>query len=188
MKALIKSMIVVIFVAILAIPSTAQNMADIKMKIAEIQAELANNLIAGDFDSGLKYYADDIISLPNWSPMIKGKEAIIEANKINKQQGFKFKSFNANPIEIMGNDNLIYEIGTYSLTMTMPDFPQEITDYGKYVNIWEIQKDGSLLIKVEIWNTSKNPMEMMGGKMPEKEPAKDIKGAIDVENKPVKKR
>jgi ketosteroid isomerase-like protein len=31
-------------------------------------------------------------------------------------------------------------------------------DTGKYLTLWEKQADGSLKIKVETWNTDKNPM------------------------------
>jgi hypothetical protein len=37
----------------------------------------------------------------------------------------------------------------------------EWADNGKYITIWEMQKDGSIKIKVETWNTDHNPWEEM---------------------------
>jgi hypothetical protein len=34
-------------------------------------------------------------------------------------------------------------------------------DNGKYLTLFEIQQDGSLLIKVDTWNTDLNPWEAM---------------------------
>jgi ketosteroid isomerase-like protein len=34
-------------------------------------------------------------------------------------------------------------------------------DHGKYLTIWEKQKDGSLKIKIETWNSDVDPTSMM---------------------------
>jgi hypothetical protein len=39
----------------------------------------------------------------------------------------------------------------------VPEWP----DNGKYITIWEIQKDGTPKIKVETWNTDNNPWAQM---------------------------
>jgi ketosteroid isomerase-like protein len=39
----------------------------------------------------------------------------------------------------------------------MPGNDKPMNDAGKYVTIWEKQKDGSLKIKIETWNTDSNP-------------------------------
>jgi hypothetical protein len=46
------------------------------------------------------------------------------------------------------------------MKMSGPDVP-EWADNGKYITIWEMQKDGSIKIKVETWNTDHNPWEEM---------------------------
>jgi hypothetical protein len=46
------------------------------------------------------------------------------------------------------------------MKMSGPDVP-EWADYGKYITIWEEQKDGSMKIKVETWNTDTNPWAQM---------------------------
>jgi ketosteroid isomerase-like protein len=34
-------------------------------------------------------------------------------------------------------------------------------DHGKYLTVWEKQKDGSLKVKVETWNSDVDPMSQM---------------------------
>ncbi|NJK85592.1 MAG: hypothetical protein HC906_06145 [Bacteroidales bacterium] len=64
--------------------------------------------------------------------------------------------------------NIITEIGTYEIKLTVPGMENEVQDNGKYLTIWEQQNDGSLKIKTEIWNTDTNPMDNMGmGQMEE---------------------
>jgi ketosteroid isomerase-like protein len=46
--------------------------------------------------------------------------------------------------------------------MNIPGMPNDFEDQGKYLTIWEKQSDGSLKIKVEMWNTDVNNM---GGQM-----------------------
>lgn len=49
------------------------------------------------------------------------------------------------------------EVGTYDLSMTMGDEANPTTDHGKYLTIYQKQKDGSWKIKADMWNTSTNP-------------------------------
>jgi ketosteroid isomerase-like protein len=68
---------------------------------------------------------------------------------------------------------LITEIVTYKISGSMPGMDKPMDDNGKYVTIWEKQKDGSLKIKVETWNSDVDPMSMMKtadqGKMEKKD-------------------
>jgi hypothetical protein len=43
----------------------------------------------------------------------------------------------------------------------MPGMEKPMDDRGKYLTIWEKQKDGSLKVKIETWNSDINPMSMM---------------------------
>lgn len=61
----------------------------------------------------------------------------------------------------MANGNLITEIGSYKINMSMPGMDKPMDDHGKYLTIWEKQKDGSLKVKIETWNSDLDPMSMM---------------------------
>ena len=43
----------------------------------------------------------------------------------------------------------------------MPNMDKPMDDHGKYVTIWEKQKDWSLKIKVETWNSDVDPITIM---------------------------
>jgi hypothetical protein len=65
--------------------------------------------------------------------------------------------------DIWQSGNLVVDIGTYSFSMDMPQMPGGIfKDQGKYITIYEVQSDGSLLIKADTWNTDNNPWIQMG--------------------------
>jgi ketosteroid isomerase-like protein len=54
----------------------------------------------------------------------------------------------------------VYEIGKYGISLTLPGTQHPLADNGKYMTIWEKQPDGSLKIKLDIWNTDMNPWAM----------------------------
>ena len=148
------------FVSIVASATLfSQTKEEIMAKVQNTNNEMAKAMVAGDSEKGLSFYDEDAISLPNYAPMVKGIEAIKKSNEEMMKSGMKFKSFEFKTLKVKICDNQITEIGTYKMSMTMPEMPESIEDTGKYVNIWEKQSDGSLKIKVEMWNTDKMPMQ-----------------------------
>ncbi len=113
-----------------------------------IQAQLE-----GDLEAEIIDWADDIIVMPNFAPVINGKEAFLKYALANRKEGQKINSVNYTSIEVWACDNLIYEIGHYSNSATIPELSHPIADNGKYLTIWERQNDDSLQIKLLIWNT-----------------------------------
>ena len=73
------------------------------------------------------------------------------------------KSMNLEIMEVFDCGDYIIEIGEYDISLSVPSMAQPVADKGKYVTIWERQKDKSLKIKIETWNTDINPMEMGKG-------------------------
>ena len=135
----------------------AQKQAEIEAKLEKIAAEMSEKMVKGDFQHD--YYADDAISMPEWQPMIEGIEALKANADQMKASGINFTKFELKPLKVIINGKMVTEIGTYDLTMTMPEVPEPISDKGKYLTIWEIQKRGDMKIKVETWNTDMSPME-----------------------------
>jgi ketosteroid isomerase-like protein len=123
---------------------------------------MAKAMIEGNYSQSLKYYATDAISLPNNAKMAKGIDEIKKSNEEMMKSGVKMKTFETMPLQVKSCGNQITEMGTYKLSMTIPGMPNDYEDHGKYITIWEKQTDGSLKIKVEMWNTDVNPM---GGTM-----------------------
>ena len=116
--------------------------------------------IAGDVETIFSFYTDDIISMPNYSEMIKGKEALKKNDEEMRKAGFQIHSMNFTILDIWSCSDLVYEIGKYGISLTLPGMPQPVADNGKYLTIWQKQSDGSLKIKIEMWNTDVNPWTM----------------------------
>jgi ketosteroid isomerase-like protein len=130
---------------------------EIRSQIEKMNAKMADAMIKGDYTSNLSNYADDAYSLPSYSPMIQGKNAIKKSAEEMANTPMKITSFKTDIEEIIPGDNLYVEVGTYNMSMEMEGMPEPMKDQGKYVTVWEKQDDGSLKIKVETWNSDSNP-------------------------------
>ncbi len=161
---LIKSGIALMLLTCMAISAAAQTNEEIREKLVKINKEMAKAMIDGNSQATLGFYASDAVSLPNYSKMVKGIDAIKKSNEQMISSGMKVNSMEFNVVDVKVYGNVVSEIGTYKMNATVPGMASPIDDHGKYVTIWEKQSDGSLKIKVETWNTDTNPM--MGEKQP----------------------
>ena len=139
----------------------SQSAADYKAKIEKINKEMVKYMLEGDTEKNLALYTADAISLPSYEPMREGIAEIRKAAEAMVKSGFKCNSFEPVTKKVLVNGNMITEIGTYKINMTIPGMDKPIDDQGKYLTIWEKQNDGSLKVKVETWNSDVNPMTMM---------------------------
>jgi ketosteroid isomerase-like protein len=139
----------------------SQNNPEYKTKIEAINKEMAKYMVAGNSEKGLSLYTDDALSMPNYEPMHDGLAAIRKANEDMLKTGVKFNSFEPTTLKVIANGNLITEVGTYKISVSMPGMDKPMDDHGKYLTVWEKQKDGSLKVKIEIWNSDVDQMSMM---------------------------
>jgi ketosteroid isomerase-like protein len=154
--------ICVLFVVLLTIRvAYSQSNAEYKMKIEKIDKEMVNYILAGDREKSLSLYTFDAISMPSYHPMAEGIEAIRKASEEMAKMGEKYNSFELTTLKVIANGNLITEIGTYKLSISIQGMDKPMEDKGKYLTMWEKQKDGSLKVKIEIWNSDIDPMSRM---------------------------
>lgn len=139
----------------------SQTPAEYKAKIEMINKEMVKYMLEGNTEKTLSLYAEDAISLPSYEPLHDGLAAIRKASEEMAKTGWKCNSFQPTTLKVMVNGNMITEIGLYKISMTMPGMDKPMEDHGKYLTIWEKQKDGSLKVKIETWNSDVNPMSMM---------------------------
>jgi ketosteroid isomerase-like protein len=161
MKKTLVSACVIIVVLLTANIALSQSNSDYKSKIELINKEMAKNMMEGNTEKLLSLYTEDAISMPSYQPIHDGIAAIRKANDEMAKTGVKYNSFAPTTLKVTANGNQITEIGTYKISMSMPNMDKPIEDQGKYLTIWEKQKDGSLKVKVEIWNSDVDPMSMM---------------------------
>ena len=155
-------LLLLLSVTFLSSAAFAQDMKEIREKVDAINATLSKAMIENDMETPISLYADECWSLPSYSPMLKGKAAIKKAAIENAQNPMKMTEFKLKTVDIFTEGDLVVEIGEYELEFEMPGMPEPMTDKGKYLTIFEMQDDGSLLMKAETWNTDMNPWEMMG--------------------------
>jgi ketosteroid isomerase-like protein len=133
----------------------------LKEQVQEFNNKFAEANVSGNVEAVASFYADDITYMPNYAPMVRGKEAIMEQDKKMAESGVKMISMTLTTLEVTDMGDMVYEIGNYAIEMAMPGVPQPVSDKGKYVSIYRKLKDGSLEMVVDIWNTDVNPfMEM----------------------------
>lgn len=138
----------------------AQDVDKVKSKIEELNTVYTKAMLDNDVDKMLSMYTDDVISMPSYQPTVKGIAKVRELSELHAQSGWKITHFALNMTDLILAGNLAIEIGNYDMKMSGPDMP-EWADNGKYITIWEEQKDGSMKIKVETWNTDTNPWQQM---------------------------
>ena len=154
----------VLFLLIMILAGTqlfAQKEADkLKAEIKAINDKLVKAGLENDMTTAISYYTDNVLHLPNYGPMVRGKKGVMEKMQKDKDSGFKMLSMNLNTDEVYPDKMYVVEIGHYVIKMSIPGMPEPVDDNGKYVTVWERQNDGSLKIFIETWNTDVNPMEM----------------------------
>lgn len=148
----------------------SQDDGDMKAKINAMNKEIVDLMIAGDHQGMVKWYTDDIISMPSYQPMIRGIDAVKKAGEMQEQSGVKMTEFTLSTTDIIEAGSYYVEIGTYTINMQIPGMDMPWSDHGKYMNLWEVQDDGSYKIKADTWNTDTNPwMDMQQKDEDEKE-------------------
>lgn len=158
MKNLIK-LLLVVFVLIAFGCQQQHDLEELKSKIDNINQKLETSILDEDHESVFALYTEDAISLPSYEPMIKGLAAMKAKIENEPDMPGAMKAFTLQSLEVWASGNFVVDIGTYELVMDMPQ--GEWKDNGKYLTLFEIQKDGSLLMKADTWNTDINPWEAM---------------------------
>lgn len=159
--------LLIVFVLISSI-TFAQDLNKVKAEIEKTNKVLMKAMIDNDTETMMSLYSDDIISMPSYQPMVKGIAKVRELSEMQAKSGWKTTHFVLNTTDVILAGNMAIEIGNYDMKMSSPGAP-EWPDNGKYITIYEIQKDGSLKIKVETWNTDTNPWEQMNQDKEEEE-------------------
>jgi ketosteroid isomerase-like protein len=165
MKKLILKTALLSTMVVFSLSAIAQTEAELKQKIEKMNDEMAEAMIAGDYEKNMTFYTDDVVSLPSYDEMMKGKEEIRKSISDMKNSDWKIKDFDFETVSIETNGDIVTEIGKYKMEMRNDKMDQTMKDEGKYLTMWEKQADGSLKIKTEMWNSNKNPMEEMRATM-----------------------
>lgn len=135
-------------------PTERQLPMDLKARIEKLGDQAEEAFLAGDIDRTLGYYCDDVISMPNFYPMVRGKADLKRQMEAIAASGLRFESLESTTLEVRSGGEYVYEVGIFSQTVIMPNVNEPILSSGKYVTIWRRQPDESLKIAVEIYNSN----------------------------------
>ncbi len=131
----------------------------VREKLEKIGGILHKAMLERDYETMLKYYADDIIISADFQPTVKSKAAVRDSYEKNKKMEIKYHSFNGNTEDIWESGDKIYERGTFGMSLSYKDHPKPLAYYGSYFTVWQKGSDDSLKIKYFIWNLGFNPCD-----------------------------
>jgi ketosteroid isomerase-like protein len=158
MKKKLFSIFAVVLLLILTTSVFSQTTKEEMMKkVEKWNKQFSDAMVANDKATRLSFYADDAYSLPSYTPMLVGKKAIENSMNMDENSGMKILSFKFNTKDLWMSGDLMCEVGTYDLSLTMGGQSDITRDHGKYLTIYQKQKDGTWKIKADMWNTDTNP-------------------------------
>ena len=96
-------------------------------------------------DMVAELHTDDVFVMPPNNQILRDKEAVKKFVEKDIQSGARDLSFTTLELKFSGNH--AYEVGASTMKIGA------IIDTGKYIVVWEKQKNGEWLIKADIWNT-----------------------------------
>lgn len=91
-------------------------------------------------------YTEDCVVLPPDDPTVKGRQAVMDFYIPLMKYGITIEVANE---ESETRGDLTFRRGTYALK----NKDAEVTERGKYLQIWRKQKEGAWLLSRDIWNT-----------------------------------
>jgi ketosteroid isomerase-like protein len=100
------------------------------------------------------YLADDAIQLPAQANPIMGRESIY--SRLKAASGKYVLQWEPRKAEVSKSGDLGYTWGTYTVTSEVEHGEKKIS-YGKYLNVWKRQNDGSWKVLIDIGNQSPAP-------------------------------
>jgi ketosteroid isomerase-like protein len=100
------------------------------------------------------YLADSAIELPAGGEPVMGGDSIFSEMK----GGHYVLQWEPRKAEVSTSGDLGYTWGTYTLT-TEDKAGQKKTSYGKYLDVWKKQSDGSWKVLIDIGNQSPAPVD-----------------------------
>ena len=92
----------------------------------------------------------DAVVMPPKSDLIVGRDKIEEMYQAEIELGNG--TLDLKTYEVIQDGSYAYETGFYEIKMTIDG--EGVNDNGKYIVVWEKQKNGDWLCKKDIWNTS----------------------------------
>jgi ketosteroid isomerase-like protein len=118
--------------------------------IRSLMGSYEQAVLAGDGDAAVALWAEDVVRMPPNALVIAGRAAMLDELRART---YTVTQFEQSLQEIDGRNGVAYIRGPYSITVTLPGFPEPVVDTGKSLAILRKQPDGSWLITIACWNS-----------------------------------
>ncbi len=129
---------------------------DVLVKLDRIGAEMERAALVNDYKSLLDYYTEDVIIMADFQAPVKGKKTLKSLYEKEADQRLKYHSINGLPEKRWESDGLIYEYGSFGMTVSSKSDDKPKGYYGSYFQIWE-PSGSSYRLKYVIWNLDHYP-------------------------------
>lgn len=127
----------------------------VRSRIEEMNTQFTSAVSRGDTAAVTSLYTEDATVLP---PNMTGARGRAEIKRLFdgmfQQMGPPTLKLSTSDVTELGDT--AYEVGTYTMKAKTPG-GDAVSDTGKYVVIWQRQRDGAWKLHVDIWN-SDTPM------------------------------
>ncbi|HEX9199006.1 MAG TPA: DUF4440 domain-containing protein [Acidobacteriaceae bacterium] len=107
---------------------------------------------AHDMTTLFSYYADDATLLPPNGEMTTNKVKLQKAwtDMLTKDVDLSWTSMY---VEAAASGDLVYDVGSYTMTTKAKGKGKASSDRGKYLAVWKKQADGSWKAEADTWNS-----------------------------------
>jgi uncharacterized protein (TIGR02246 family) len=121
--------------------------------VKAVEAEWVKAAATKDADKFVAHYTEDAaVLLPN-APLITGRAAARDAFKPLLADPNFALTFQSTQAHAAKSGDMVYTVGTYSLTVTDAKEKKPVTDKGKYITVFRKQADGSWKASADMINT-----------------------------------
>lgn len=149
---LFKTLFLILFLPYWILSSSCTSKIDLekeKENLLKTDIEFSKTSVEkGAAEAFYLYLADDAVQLPAGLPPIVGREKIRESMSGSSKAVLKWEPVKA---EVAKSGDLGYTWGNYEISWQGEDGRTEKL-YGKYLNIWKKQPDGTWKVVVDIGN------------------------------------
>ena len=131
-------------------PLSKASIEDVESIIINNNSKWVNFYNNGDSQGIASLHTLDAVVIPPKSNFVVGRDNIEKMYRSEIEIGNG--TLNLKTTEVIQEGAYAFETGLYNVQMTVEG--KEINDNGKYIVVWEKQKNGNWLCKKDIWNTS----------------------------------
>jgi ketosteroid isomerase-like protein len=147
--------------------------ADVRA-LDQLQKRVDAAIVGGDVETYVTLITADAVLMPPNAPPIIGREAIREWSR-NNAKAMVFQAYQPADAELTISGDWAFRRATFTATLAPASGGPAVQDTGKFIIIYQRQRDGSWKVARDIWNSSRSAAPAAGADagVPERRPSLD---------------